>query len=54
MILSIGIVCMIISLLSFIVVDNFGNCVPERKIKLIIYIAIIGIALTTVGVLFAI
>lgn len=54
MILSIGIVCMIVSLLSFIVVDNFGNCVPERKIKLIIYVAIVGIVLTTIGALFAI
>ena len=54
MILSIGIVCMMVSLLSFIVVDNFGNCVPERKIKMIIYLAIIGIVMSALGVLFAI
>ena len=49
MILSIGVVLTIVSLLSFLVVDNFGNCVPERKLKILLGMAVIGIILIAIG-----
>jgi hypothetical protein len=54
MILSIGVVLVIISLLSFVVVDGFGKCLPERKMKIITALAILGIILMAIGVGFSV
>jgi hypothetical protein len=50
MILSIGVALTIVSVLSFLIVDNFGNCVPERKLKILLGMAGAGIVLMAIGV----
>lgn len=49
MILSIGVALTIVSLLSFLVVDNFGNCVPERKLKILLWLAVAGVIMIAIG-----
>lgn len=50
MILAIGVAMAIVGLLSFLVVDNFGpTCVPERKLKIILTLTIVGFILMAIG-----